>query len=284
MLRVAAVDLGSNSTRLLVAEVDDDRANALVRRTTVTCLGEGVDASRRLLPAAVERVLAALAEYVVELDRHGVAVVLAVATSAVRDAANGAEFLARVEAATGLPTRLLSGEEEAELTRRGVGALDDGTLLVDIGGGSTELVLGSFRRSLDVGSVRLSERFLGSDPPRPEELAAAAEHVRALLPPLDVRAAVGVAGTVAQLELLAGPLTAGAVEAELARLAALPLAERRQLPGLEPARAPVIVGGAVIAREVIHRYGLDRLVFSERDLLDGVALELADTRRGASRR
>jgi exopolyphosphatase/guanosine-5'-triphosphate,3'-diphosphate pyrophosphatase len=273
--RVAAVDLGTNSTRLLVADVEGHRVDAVVRQTTVTRLGDGVDASRRLLPAAVERVHATLREYRRELDDLGATAARAVATSAVRDSANGADFLRGVEAAFALPTRLLDGDEEARLTRLGVGALDDGTLVVDVGGGSTELILGAFRTSLDVGSTRLTERFLRSDPPRAAELAAAAAHVRSLLPPLEVDAAIGVAGTVAQLEALAGSLTPASVDAALRGLAALTAAQRRELPGLVPARAPVIVGGALIVAEILRGYRLERLAFSVRDLLDGVALELA---------
>jgi exopolyphosphatase/guanosine-5'-triphosphate,3'-diphosphate pyrophosphatase len=274
--RVAAIDLGTNSTRLLVADVEGGRVDALVRRTTVTRLGEGVDASRRLLPAAVARVHAALGEYRRELEALAATRSLAVATSAVRDSANGAEFLRGVESALRLPTRLLDGDEEARLTRLGVGALDEGTLVVDVGGGSTELILGSFRTSLDVGSTRITERFLHSDPPGDDELAAAAEHVGSLLPALEARAAVGVAGTVAQLEALAGALTPASVARQLDRLASLTLAERRQVPGLVAARAPVIVGGAVIVAAVLRRYRLAGLRYSVRDLLDGVALELAD--------
>jgi exopolyphosphatase/guanosine-5'-triphosphate,3'-diphosphate pyrophosphatase len=275
MVRVAAVDLGTNSTRLLVGDVEGDRVEEIVRRSTVTRLGEGVDAGRQLLPAAIDRVHAVLAEYRRELEALGAERSLAVATSAVRDAANGTEFLAGVERAFRLPTRLLSGDAEAELTRRGVGAVGDTALVVDVGGGSTELIAAGFRTSLDIGSTRLSERFLRSDPPRRDELAAAAAYVRGLLPSLDVTAAVGVAGTVAQLRALAGPLTPGAVENELSRLAALPLAERRLVAGLDPARAPVIVGGAVIVAEVLRRYRLAELVYSVRDLLDGAALEAA---------
>jgi exopolyphosphatase / guanosine-5'-triphosphate,3'-diphosphate pyrophosphatase len=274
-VRVGAVDLGTNSTRLLVADVEDRRVEAVVRRTTITRLGEGVDASRELLPAAVARVHAALEEFRRELDALGAERTLAVATSAVRDATNGAAFLAEVERRFGLTARLVSGDEEAELTRRGVGALDEGTLLVDVGGGSTELIRGGFRTSLEIGSTRLSERFLRSDPPAPAELDAARAYVRGLLPALDAAAAIGVAGTVAQLHVLTGRLTPVAVEAELERLAALTVAERRELPGLEPARAPVIVGGAIVVAEVLRAYRLAELVFSVRDLLDGVALETA---------
>ncbi len=177
----------------------------------------------------------------------------------------------------GFPTRLLSGDEEAELTRRGVGATDESTLVLDVGGGSTELILGPWRTSLDIGSVRLSERFLRSDPPTPAELATAAGYVDDLLPELGVTAAIGVAGTVAQLHQIAGELTAEAVERELARLARLTVAERAEVPGMDPARAPVIVGGAIVVRQVMRRYRLEALAWSERDLLDGAALLAAST-------
>jgi exopolyphosphatase/guanosine-5'-triphosphate,3'-diphosphate pyrophosphatase len=274
-MRVAAVDTGTNSTRLLVADVCAEHVEALVRRATVTRLGEGVDATRRLAPAAVARVHAVLADYAAEIEALEVERTLAVGTSSLRDAADGEDFLRDLEARFGWKTRLLSGEDEAELTRRGVGAVDKRTLVLDVGGGSTELMAGPFRQSLDVGSVRLTERFLKTDPPTADELEGAATYTRDLLPDLDVEAAIGVAGTVAQLQALVGDLTAAAVEDELDRLAALPHAERRRVPGLDPERAPVIVAGTLIIREVLRRYGLERLEFSERDLLDGIALEAA---------
>jgi exopolyphosphatase / guanosine-5'-triphosphate,3'-diphosphate pyrophosphatase len=269
--RLGAVDIGTNSTRLLVADGEE----TLDRRSVVTRLGEGVDAARRLRPDAIERVLTTLAEYRRVLDEHAASRTLAVATSAVRDAANGPEFMAEVGARFDFETRILSGGEEADLTRRGVGAPDAGTLVLDVGGGSTELIAGDFHVSLDVGSVRLTERHLHSDPPAALELDAAAAEARSLLPPLDVDSAIGVAGTVSQLHELARDLTLDAVEAELARLAGLPLADRRLVPGLDPARAPVIVGGALIVREVLRFYGLKSLQFSEKDILDGVILALA---------
>lgn len=276
MIRVAAVDIGTNSTRLLVADVEDERVEALVRRSTVTRLGEGVDARRLLLPEPIGRVQKVLGDYRQQIDALGAERALVVATSAVRDATNGKAFLAEIESSFGFATRLLSGDEEAELTRRGVGAVDGGTLVLDVGGGSTELILAGFRTSLDVGSVRLTERFLHSDPPPPHELDAAAGFVRELLPELDVTAAIGVAGTVTQLHELIGELTAEAVAAELDRLASMPLAERRQVERMDPDRAPVIVAGALIVLEVLRRYQLERLEFSVRDLLDGVALAAAD--------
>ena len=277
-MRVAAVDTGTNSTRLLVADVDGDDVDTLVRRAVVTRLGEGVDANRRLNPEAVARVHAVLADYAAEIQALGAERTLAVGTSSLRDAADGIDFLRDLETRFGWKTRLLSGEDEAELTRRGVGAVDERTLVLDVGGGSTELIAGVFRQSLDVGSVRLTERFLHTDPPTTDELEAAAGYTRALLPDLDIDAAIGVAGTVAQLHELVGDLTLAAVESELERLAALPLAERRRVAGLDPERAPVIVAGALIIREVLRRYGLERLEFSVRDLLDGIAGILASAK------
>jgi exopolyphosphatase/guanosine-5'-triphosphate,3'-diphosphate pyrophosphatase len=275
--RVAAVDLGTNSTRLLVANVEDGRVDEVVRRSVVTRLGEGVDARRRLLPVPIARVRNALTDFRRELEGLGAERTLAVATSAVRDADNGEAFLGEVEWSYGFSTRLLSGEEEADLTRRGLGAVDVGTLVLDVGGGSTELITDGFRTSLDVGSVRLTERFLHSDPPTPGELAAAARAVRDLLPPLAVVRAVGVAGTVAQLALLAGTneLRLVTIEGLLDGLASQSLDERRRVRNLDPKRAPVIVGGALIVRELLRWYELTRIRFSVRDLLDGAALEAA---------
>lgn len=275
MTRVAAIDIGTNSTRLLVADVESGQIDDVLRRSTVTRLGEGVDARRLLLPEPIARTRAVLAEFRHEAGRLGAERMLAVATSAVRDAANGSAFLGEVEQSFGFAARLLSGEEEAELTRRGVGAVGDGTLVLDVGGGSTELILAGFRTSIDVGSVRLTERFLHGDPPTPDELEAAGAFVRGLLPALAVTAAIGVAGTVTQLHELAGDLSAENVERELERLAGMNVAERALVPGMDPARAPVIVGGAIVVREVLARYGLRELAFSVRDLLDGVALEAA---------
>jgi exopolyphosphatase/guanosine-5'-triphosphate,3'-diphosphate pyrophosphatase len=275
--RVAAVDLGTNSTRLLVADVDGGRVDEVVRRTVVTRLGEGVDARHRLLPLPIARVRNALTEFRRELEALGAERTLAVATSAVRDAENGEAFLGEVEWSYGFATRLLSGDEEADLTRRGLGAIEAGTLVLDVGGGSTELITTDTRVSLDIGSVRVTERYLHGDPPLPEELAEAAQAVAVMLPPLEVERVIGVAGTVAQLILLAGTddLHRATVEGLLDGLSSMPLAEREQVLNLDPKRAPVIVGGALIVREVLKRYALDRMHFSVRDLLDGAALEAA---------
>ncbi len=276
-MRVAAVDLGTNSTRLLVADVEDGHVDEVVRRTVVTRLGEGVDRRRRLLPLPVARVRNALSDFRRELETLGAERTIAVATSAVRDAENGEAFLGEVEWSYGFATRLLSGDEEAELTRIGVGALGPTTLLLDVGGGSTELTAGEVTTSLDIGSVRLTERFLHSDPPTAAELDEATEHIRGLLPRLEAGDAIGVAGTVGQLAVLAGGdhIARADIERLTDELAALPLERRRSLPGLDPARAPVIVAGALIVREVLRSYDLDALRFSVRDLLDGAAIAAA---------
>jgi exopolyphosphatase/guanosine-5'-triphosphate,3'-diphosphate pyrophosphatase len=284
-MRVGAIDLGTNSTRLLVADVDGGRIEEIGRGLRITRLGEGVDQRRRLLPVPVARVRNVLAEFRRELARLGAERTLAVATSAVRDAENGEAFLAEVEWSYGFPTRLLSGDEEARLTYRGVTAgrtLEPGTLVVDIGGGSTELILADRHASLDIGCVRMTERF-------GEDAGAIGAYVRSVTPDLDVRSAVGVAGTVTSLAALdlglaaydpervhGHVLSADAVDEQLVRLAELPLEERRRLPGLEPMRAPVIVAGAAILRELLHRYGLDRIDASEHDLLHGIALAAAE--------
>ena len=296
-MRVAAVDTGTNSTRLLVADVVDGRVEEVARRLTITRLGEGVDENGRLLSSALARVHACLAGYRDEAEVLGAVRTLAIATSAVRDADNGREFLAEIESSYGFTTRLLSGEEEAALTFRGVSSdrsVSDGTLLVDIGGGSTELVLGgpgavAFSTSLQLGCVRLTERFLASDPPTESELDVCSAYVRAELPPLAPAGAIGVAGTVTTIAALdlglheyeperihRHRIARASVERELARLAVLPVAARRNVPGLEPGRAPVIVAGALILREVLRAYDLDEIEASERDNLHGVALAAAE--------
>jgi exopolyphosphatase/guanosine-5'-triphosphate,3'-diphosphate pyrophosphatase len=297
MTRVAAVDLGTNSTRLLVADVDDGGLAEVERRLTITRLGEGVDERRRLLPVPIARVRNCLAEYRRELESLGAEKTLAIATSAVRDAENGEAFLGELEWSYGFVTRLLSGEEEAALMLRGVTAgrpaLDD-VLVVDIGGGSTELVLASngkvaFATSLDIGCVRVTERFLHSDPPSGPALSAAGLHVRSLLPTLDASSAIGVAGTVTTLATLdlgdpeydpqrthGHRLSLDAVEAQLERLAAMTTAEREEVAGIEPGRAPVIVAGTVILREAMRTYNLGEIEVSERDILHGAALAAAE--------
>ena len=289
-MRVAAVDLGTNSTRLLVADANGT-LEEVVRRLRITRLGEGVDERRRLLPLPVARVRNVLSEYRRELEQLGAERTLCIATSAVRDAENGEAFLGEIEWSYGFTTRLLTGEEEAELTLRGIGAVEPGTLVVDIGGGSTELqVVGTgVRVSLDVGCVRLTERF-------GEDVDAVREYVRGVLPEAEATKAVGVAGTVTTIAALdleldeydperihGHAISRRAAEEQLARLASLTVEERAQI--VEPGRAPVIVAGAAILAEILDAYGLDAIEASERDILHGAALaaaELPEPEEGAA--
>jgi exopolyphosphatase/guanosine-5'-triphosphate,3'-diphosphate pyrophosphatase len=295
-VRVAAIDQGTNTTRLLVADVEDGAARELHRETRITRLGEGVDTRRRLLPVPIARVRNALSDYRRTAESLGAERTLLIATSAVRDAENGEAFLGEIEWSYGFTTQLLSGDEEAEMTRRGLGGLAAGTLLVDIGGGSTELVLDDFRVSLPLGSVRFTERH-------GEKISALEAAALSLLPPLQphgarLAGALGVAGTITTLAALdlgleryerervdGHFLTRYGARRQLERLAGLPLEERRLVPALEPERAPVIVAGAAILVAILETYGLDGIRASERDILDGAALaaaELPEPEEGAA--
>lgn len=307
--RVGAIDMGTNSTRLLVADVVDGRLVEVERLLRITRLGEDVDRGGTLVPAAMERVHAVLDEFRAVAAGHGAGRVLATATSAVRDAANGRAFLAEIERRHGFETRLLSGDEEALLTFRGITStrpIDGETLIVDIGGGSTELIAGSpggvgFHVSTQMGCVRLTERHLRSDPPAAAELEACAADVRAILAAAvpdavrsgGTRAAIGVAGTVTTIAALdlglaaydpvrihGHAIPAAAVVRERGRLAALTVEERRRVQGLEPARAPVIVAGTVILDEILRWFGLAAIEASERDILHGAVLLAAETATG----
>jgi exopolyphosphatase/guanosine-5'-triphosphate,3'-diphosphate pyrophosphatase len=305
-MRVAVVDVGSNSTRLLIADIDAAGTLAEIdRRSIVTRLGEGVDATGELGEQPRRRVLAVLDEYARAIEDHGAEVRTAVLTSAVRDSANGAAFAAEVRDRYGLDGRTLSGDEEARLTFRGAtGARDPASrehlLVIDIGGGSTELVVGAggdvdFHVSTQNGVVRHTERHLHSDPPTPSELAALAADVRPSLtgavPPRyrdRVTASVAVAGTAtscAAIDLELEPhesarveghrLDLGTLSAMLERLAAMTTAERRQVRGLDPDRAPTIVAGVIILLETLRAFGLLAVETSEHDILWGVALDVA---------
>ena len=306
--RIAVADLGTNSTRLLVADVGPDgELSEVDRRTKVTRLGDGVDASGRLADDAMERVLSTLEGFRQLADGHGAARSVAVATSAVRDAANGDAFRQRVRERTGFDIRTIAGEEEARLTFLGTTAGREGdepTLVIDIGGGSTEYVVGrpgeapSFRASTRLGSVRQTERHIATDPPTREEVGALAEAARSIVAsdvPAGVRegvhegiAVAGTATSLAAIDQALEPydaervhgytLTLAACERMLEMLAAVPLEERRQVPGLHPDRAPTIVAGAVILVQSMRAFGLDRVETSEADILHGVAL--GDRTRG----
>jgi exopolyphosphatase/guanosine-5'-triphosphate,3'-diphosphate pyrophosphatase len=320
-MRVGVVDIGTNSTRLLIADVRVGAIEELDRRSEVTRLGQGVDASGRLAEEAMERVFATLGAYRDAMDAAAVPADarVAVLTSAARDAANGSDFTTRVRDDYGLDARTIVGDEEARLTFRGAthdrDPQDRTPLLVfDIGGGSTELIVGAagdgdrpagtaFHVSLQAGVVRQTERHLHHDPPPPHELQQLAGDVRATIEagvPGAIRAsaagAVGVAGTATSLAAIDQELdpydprrvhgyVLELAEAELllARLAQMDLGERRDVRGLHPDRAPTIVAGAAILVEVLRAFGLDRAEVSEHDILHGVALERADAARGHAR-
>jgi exopolyphosphatase / guanosine-5'-triphosphate,3'-diphosphate pyrophosphatase len=300
--RVGAVDIGTNSTRLLVADVSEGGGIAEVERLLeITRLGDRVDAERRLSGEAIARVDAVLERYAARAQSLQAERLLAVATSAVRDAANGGEFLAAAADRHGFVARLLTGEEEADMTYRGVcsrQAVAAGTLICDIGGGSTELILGGpggvdDRASLDIGCVRLSERHVHDDPPTPAQIDALRADAAAALPRRLTDAArglVGVAGTVTTLatidmgleceipEAIDGHLLpAEAVERLLGELALLPLDRRRLVRGLMPERASTIVAGSAILSAIVAATGAEAVVVSERDILHGAVLSAASS-------
>jgi exopolyphosphatase/guanosine-5'-triphosphate,3'-diphosphate pyrophosphatase len=296
--RVAVVDLGSNSTRLLVADVDEaGTMHEVDRRIEITKLAEGVDAAGRLAGAAVERVLACLETYRGAVDRLAPERTVAYATSAVRDAADGRRLLEAVEERFGFETRLLSGEDEARLTFEGIASgrpLPDPTVAVDVGGGSTEIVVGGadgirFHTSLPLGCVRLAERFPSEDGIGSCDREALVGHVRRLLMdavPFDAPPALGIgtAGTVTTLGTLhlgldredparlhGHRLPAGWLTTEAHRLARTPVDELCRTPGIEPGRAAVIGAGALALAEIVGFFELDELEISERDVLHGMA-------------
>lgn len=300
--RVAVVDLGTNTTRLLVADVVDGRVHELDRRNAVTRLGEGVDAGGKLRDGAMERVFAALDEYRQAIDELGAERTVAVATSAVRDASNGEYFRDALRERFGIDARIISGDEEARLTFAGATTerLDGGdpVLVLDIGGGSTEFVVGrsgedpDFHVSTQAGSVRQTERHIADDPPPRNQVEALAADVRGIIEaevPADVRRGVrdgvAVAGTptsLAAIDQRLDPydstkvhgyrLEMAACERILDMLASLPEPERREVVGLHPDRAPTIVAGAVILVESMKAFGLDAIEVGEHDILYGAAL------------
>lgn len=305
-MRLAAIDVGTVTTRLLVADVTADAVTEIARRTRITHLGEGLDASGLLLPDAVQRVTAAATGFVAEAQSLGAESVVTLATSAARDAENGDTLIAALTDA-GAPPRVIEGAEEARLSYLGAtfGMEGEGILVCDPGGGSTELSLGSAEgegsrrrvdmtasRSVDVGARRMTERFLHSDPPRPAEIEAArtwaAEEFRPFFGGLDQkpRCLVTLAGTATTLAAMKQQLTeydtekvhgyvlSGAdVSSMLEELASLPLARRREVTGLEPERAPVIVGGVIVVETVLALSGLSSTTVSEHDILYGIVLD-----------
>ena len=300
-MRVAAIDVGTNSTRLLVAEELADGFRALERRLTITRLGQDVDRRRVLAPEALERTLACIAEYAATCGEYEVSRLRVTGTSAVRDARNREDFFEGVRRLTGTEPEVLTGDAEARATF--LGALSDlpagdPVLVVDIGGGSTELVSGvdepEHLVSLDVGSVRLLEKHLGSDPPSAGELEALRSEVSAALAevkgflavPAGARL-VGVAGSVTQLAAIkAGTLvydpdvthhsvlSHGDVRRLARRLAELPYEKRKRVRGLDPGRVDVIVPGAEILLAVMEAFDAPEVLVSEKDILDGLVIQL----------
>jgi len=306
--RVAAVDCGTNSIRLLVADISPD-GESLVdvdRRMEIVRLGQGVDETGRFAPEALERTLAACRRYAELVRRLGAQRCRFVATSATRDAANRDEFVAGVVRLFGVQPEVISGDEEAALSYTGatreLAGRDDVAapyLVVDIGGGSTEFVLGDGRvraaRSVDVGCVRLTERYLRSDPPTPDQITAAADDIDAAIAragetvPLDEAGSlIGLAGSVTTVAAIAldlpeydparvhhARIPAAHVRAVTADLLSTTHAERARIPSLHPGRVDVIGAGSLILQRVLDRLGLPDVLISEHDILDGIAWSIA---------
>jgi exopolyphosphatase / guanosine-5'-triphosphate,3'-diphosphate pyrophosphatase len=307
MTRVAAVDIGTNSVRLLIAEVDgtarDAPLHTIERRTRITRLGQGVNETRRLDPDAIDRTVAVLRDYRAAISAHDVSLVRMTATSASRDATNRDDFFEPVEQVFGCRPELLSGEEEAGLSFVGATAgltEPEPYLVFDVGGGSTEFIAGVDRpealMSVDIGCVRLTEQFLHSDPPSAEELSVAVSVVRDHLADVDrvvtgagrAKTLIGTAGTVWTMGAIElgvdssdsarihhSRLSRAAAEEVFRTLATEPVALRRHNPGLEPGRADVIVGGVIVVVAVMRHWGFDEVLVSEADILDGLARSIA---------
>ncbi|MEZ5077075.1 MAG: Ppx/GppA phosphatase family protein [Solirubrobacterales bacterium] len=301
--RVAVIDVGSNSCRLLVAAVAGRRVEQVERRSQVTRLGRGVDLSGRLSAEAIEDTCRAIGGYVDVVEEQGIETVAAIATSAVRDAENGGAFVAELRERFDLSARILDGNEEARLTYMGASSEhlpEVPTLVIDIGGGSTELIVGrgeeiEFHASLQAGVVRHTERHIASDPPTAAELEALAADARSLIEAavpngLEAAAGIAVAGTptsLAAIELELDPydpervhehvLVLPPIQRMLSRLASTPLSKRVNITGMHPDRAPTIVAGVIILVEAMRAFSLDRITVSEHDILYGTAIAAANS-------
>ena len=310
MTRVAAIDCGTNTIKLLVADLDPATGtqDELVREMRMVRLGQDVDRTGRLADDALERAFSAIDEYSVLISAHDVDTLRFCATSAARDAANASVFAAGVEARLGIVPEVLSGAEEAQLAYDGAtrtlaaGRHPAPFLVVDIGGGSTELIVGDGQGhvraawSLDIGAVRMTERYLSSNPPSLDEIAAATASIDLALDSLgthDVKpdaasTCVGVAGTITTVAAMVLDLPAyqwerihharlqlSAVHTATERLLAMTYEQRRALPFMHPGRADVIGGGALILDRVLRRTAVDSMLVSEADILDGIAWSIA---------
>ena len=308
-MRLAAIDIGTNSTKMTVADIAGDGTLTVVAEDAdVTRLGEGVDTNKRLGDAAMGRTLDAVVRFAALARSQGAEAVLGAGTSALRDAANGPDFLAQVKTRTGVDVQIITGDREAELAYAAVRSdatlslpADTALLVFDIGGGSTELILGDAQgvgrhKSLDIGAVRLTERFLHADPPTAYELNQAAQYARAaletFLPPDAPPLVAGIGGTAVNIaavtqgiekpdpDALHGrTLSHADVSAALDRFAHLPLAQRREIPGLEPKRADVIVAGALILDTLLTYFHADRFLLSARGLRYGLLADYAKAQR-----
>ncbi len=299
---IAAIDIGTNSVLLLVAEAAPDGSlRPVLDRSEITRLGRGVDRTGRLDPDAVERTLEALRGFAMQARQAGAGKMVAIGTSVLRDARDRSSFLERARAILGVPVRILSGREEAELAWLSV-ACDESlqirhpAAVADVGGGSTELILGTAEGALrsavsvDVGAVRLTERFLLSDPPHPSRMQAAlsqaSEALKEAASDGECRSLAGVGGTAVNLGRMSSPdapleevhgrvISSAALSEMLQRLAAVPLEQRRRTPGLEPKRADVIIAGALIFQALLEALGLDSFTVSTRGARFGAAIRLA---------
>ena len=305
-LRLASIDIGTNSIRLLVAECDGEVTRALDRRMVITRLGEGVDETHLLSAAGIERTAAALRDYRSAMDALEPAGLRAAATSALRDCGNRDGFLDLAAGTLGQRPEILSGAEEARVSF--IGAVsdidwerigDDGQVLVfDIGGGSTEIIVGNLHgiavRSVDVGCVRMSERFLTMDPPSPVAVGRMESYIVGQIKPViseilpqGVSPAIGLAGTVTTLSAIKqgleeydtdrihhSTLSRAEVEELFVKLASVDVEERRRVMGIEPGRADIIVGGTAVLRVIMDLAGLEEILVSEKDILDGIVIGL----------
>jgi exopolyphosphatase/guanosine-5'-triphosphate,3'-diphosphate pyrophosphatase len=311
MTRVAAFDCGTNSLRLLVADLDAGTGTSeeLVRDMRIVRLGQGVDRTGRIADASLQRVLATVEEYMDVVRDHGAEAIRFCATSAARDAENAAEFVTGVRERTGVEPEVLEGDEEARLSflgaTRSLPPLPEPILVCDIGGGSTELILGGAdgtvlaAQSLDIGSVRLNERHLAGDPPEAGQIEAAVADIdealdRCSVDPAEAGSVIGVAGTVttlaaAVLDLATydrtvihhSVLRPDAVQGVVTRLLSMQVEQRKALPYMHPGRADVIGAGGLILDRVLRRTTVGSMLVSEHDILDGIAWSLASGRAPA---
>ena len=306
-MRLAAIDIGTNSTKMTVADVSDAGLLSVVsEQSDVTRLGEGVDKSRRLADAAMSRTLEAVARFAEAAKAQGAETVLGAGTSALRDAANGSEFIAQIKRRTGVDVEIITGDREAQLAYAAVRSdsslalpADAALLVFDIGGGSTELIFGDANgvgryKSLDIGAVRLFERFLRSDPPAQPELDEARQFAldafAAFPPPDTLPILAGIGGTALNIAAVTQGISSpdtgtvhGAavshaeVASALSRFASVSLEARRSIPGLEPKRADVIVAGALILDTLLDYFHADRFLLSARGLRYGLLADYAKT-------